>query len=140
MLDSVDYKIPNDSILKFEKEVKADLVKSYKEWITQLEGDSSEIRLLMFEELLNSIATEFDPHSNYFSISEKQEFEQQLSKEVFLFGFSIGEEGDKTIITKISPGGAAWNSNELHEGDVVLSIKVPRGKSINAEKKNFRIL
>ena len=140
MLDSVDYKIPNDSILKFEKEVKADLVKSYKEWITQLEGDSSEIRLLMFEELLNSIATEFDPHSNYFSISEKQEFEQQLSKEVFLFGFSIGEEGDKTIITKISPGGAAWNSNELHEGDVILSIKVPRGKSINAEKKNFRIV
>ena len=140
MLDSVNYKISNDSILKFEKEVKSELVASYNEWIDELEGDEFEIRLLMFEELLNSIATEFDPHSNYFSVSQKQEFEQHLSKEAFLFGFGIGEDGDKTIITKISPGGAAWNSNELHEGDIVLSIKVPRGKSINAEKKNFRIV
>jgi carboxyl-terminal processing protease len=118
MLDSIDYTIVNDSILKFEKEVKDDLITSYKEWIDQLEVESSEIRLLMFEELLNSIATEFDPHSNYFSLSQKKEFEKQLSKEVFLFGFGIGRgNNNNTIITKIAPGGAAWNSNELHEGE-----------------------
>ncbi len=139
MLDSVDYSVSNDSILTFEKEVKDDLVTSYKEWIEQLEVEGSEIRFLMFEELLNAIAIEFDPHSNYFSISQKKEFEQQLSKEAFLFGFGIGKgDESKTVISKIAPGGAAWNSNELHEGDVILSIKVPGGKSINAEKKNFR--
>lgn len=137
--DSIDYAISIDSILKHEAEVKKETIERYDEWFDLIETDQVQVRQSMFEEFLNSLANQYDPHSNYFSIKAKQDFENQLSTEAFLFGFSIARGKDKaTIISKITPGGAAWKSNDLNEGDVIIYVKAKNGDVINAENKSFR--
>lgn len=72
----------------------------------------------------NAITSCFDPHTNYFSKTELQNFKSQLATEGFSFGFDLDENefGDVEII-RLVPGGPAWKSNELHKGDVLLKIK-----------------
>ncbi|MEI9943856.1 MAG: carboxy terminal-processing peptidase [Chitinophagaceae bacterium] len=73
---------------------------------------------------LNAIASSFDPHTNYFSTREKENFQAQLSTEVLSFGLDL-EENDKgeIVIEHLVPGGPAWKSGELHKGDELLSLQ-----------------
>jgi carboxyl-terminal processing protease len=72
---------------------------------------------------LNSIATCFDPHTNYFSPQGKEQFQAGLSTEAFLFGIVFDEdESGKIIVDKLTPGGAAWKSGEVNKGDELISL------------------
>lgn len=139
MEDTVNYDMNTDSILIFQEKAKTVVVESFEEWITTLETETADIRNSLFEEFMDAIANEFDPHSNYFSLSRKNDFENRLSKEAFLFGFSVIKgKHNSTVIGKIAPGGAAWNTNELHEGDVIVRVKEKGGESINCETEKYR--
>jgi len=73
---------------------------------------------------LNAIAACFDPHSNYFSPKAGEEFRAELSTEALSFGIEL-DENDKgqVIIHQLVPGGPAWKSGELHEGDELQSLQ-----------------
>jgi len=73
---------------------------------------------------LDAIATCFDPHTNYFPETQKQNFESSLSKDGYYFGFSLGEndKGEASIL-HLDPGGPAWKTGELNKGDVLLQMK-----------------
>ncbi len=74
--------------------------------------------------LLNAIALRYDPHSNYFTEEQNQEFSNQLSAQTESFGFYLDEDDEgQVIISHIEPGGSAWMSNEVNEGDVFVSVK-----------------
>jgi carboxyl-terminal processing protease len=80
----------------------------------------------------NAIANRFDPHSEFFKPSEMNEFENALSTQSYIFGFSIEENANGDIIIKhLLPGSAAWKSNELHDGDKLLQIKYPGQQAID---------
>jgi carboxyl-terminal processing protease len=82
--------------------------------------------------VLNSIALEFDPHSNFFTEEDKQMFEDMLSKEFFSFGFVVDvNKSDELVIKKIKLGGPAWKSKKLSEGDFLLEASTPDKKYIN---------
>lgn len=73
---------------------------------------------------LNAIATGFDPHTNYFSTEEKEEFKSSLSTESLSFGLDLDEnEKGEIVIDKLVPGGPAWKSGDLNEGDELLSLQ-----------------
>jgi carboxyl-terminal processing protease len=73
---------------------------------------------------LNAIATCFDPHTNYFSPQRKESFQAQLSTEAFSFGLDFGEnKNGRIIIERLTPGGPAWKTGELHKGDELLSLQ-----------------
>ncbi|MCB0856276.1 MAG: hypothetical protein KDD63_28855, partial [Bacteroidetes bacterium] len=75
---------------------------------------------------LNAIAHAFDPHTMYFKPETKDLFESMLSKETYSYGIEIfRNQSGKVEIYQIVPGSIAWNSNSLHEGDVILSVKAP---------------
>lgn len=70
------------------------------------------------------IASCFDPHTNYFPETEKQNFESGLSKDGYHFGFVLGEnEKGEVSILHLDPGGPAWKTGELNKGDVFLQMK-----------------
>ncbi len=72
---------------------------------------------------LNSIANLHDPHSTYFSVNEKDEFESHLSKEVLSFGLEVSENRKGRLeVVRLVPGGPAWKSNQLHKGDLLDKI------------------
>lgn len=73
---------------------------------------------------LNAIATGFDPHSNFFSPQERDAFKSDLSTESLSFGLELDEnERGQIIITDLTPGGPAWKSGEINEGDELISLQ-----------------
>ena len=73
---------------------------------------------------LDAVATTFDPHTNYFPETEKQNFESSLSKDGYYFGFALGEnEKGEPAIMHLYPGGPAWKTGELNQDDVLLQMK-----------------
>ena len=78
---------------------------------------------------LNAIANAFDPHTLYLSGNELEDYKSGVSKEAFSFGLEVDEnETGEIKISQIVPGSPAWRSNELHKGDILVSLKAP-GKS-----------
>ena len=78
---------------------------------------------LVTEIYLNSIAGCFDPHTNYFSPEGKEELQAELSTEAYFFGIVFGEnEKGQIIVDKLTPGGAAWKSGEIHKDDELVSL------------------
>lgn len=75
--------------------------------------------------LLNAIALRHDPHSNYFTQEQNKEFNTQLSSKIESFGFYLNEDDDGNIkVVYLEPGGSAWTSNEVNEGDLFISVKI----------------
>lgn len=75
------------------------------------------------DEYMKAIASSYDPHTNYMSISEMNEFEFSLSEEIYSTGLMIEETrmGVYMITGKI-PGSTASDMTEISEGDEVLKI------------------
>ena len=81
---------------------------------------------------LDAIATSFDPHTTFFSMIEKENFESDLSGENLVFGISV-EEDDKGVvrISTLMPGSPAWNSGDLNKGDEILSLSLSDGQHLD---------
>ena len=70
------------------------------------------------------ISSSFDPHTNYFTKEEKTAFEGMLGNKTMGFGLSISKDDDgNPQIGKLKPGGPAFQSGLLHEGDKLISIQ-----------------
>ena len=75
------------------------------------------------EQLSDAICKAYDPHSDFFTKSERENFEGAVSGESYLFGFDIDEnEHEEVYISHLTPGSPAWRSGELNKGDVLISL------------------
>jgi carboxyl-terminal processing protease len=124
-----------------EKEEESRLKAGKKEQlkISRILDDIQGLDNVVATELLKSIAGRFDPHTEFFSPPEKQQFENALSTSTYLFGFSFVENDDgNVIIEHIIPGSAAWKSNELYKGDQLMQIKFTGGKTQDVSSANYK--
>lgn len=82
---------------------------------------------------LKAIALAYDPHTAYLSDTENNELRERLSDENQSFGFSVTEnETGSFIVSDLIPGGPAWNSNAIRDGDIVLSVMLPDNRDLHA--------
>lgn len=83
-------------------------------------------------EFLVAIAHSFDPHTAYFSADEMTRFNEDLSSERLSFGIDVKESdfGEVTI-SRLVPGGPAWRSGLLHQGDLLVQLKWPDEEPID---------
>lgn len=80
------------------------------------------------EAFLKAVALAYDPHTTYFSYAEEQAFENLLSKQSRQYGLQILPNAQNEMeIATVVPGSSAWNSNQLNEGDVILSVQTAQG-------------
>ena len=70
-----------------------------------------------------SVASCYDPHTEFFSPSKKEEFQGELGDKQLQFGFSLGEGKDAVEITRLKPGSPAYKSGLMHEGDEILALQ-----------------
>lgn len=70
-----------------------------------------------------SIASCYDPHTEFFSPGKKEEFQGELGDKQLQFGFSLGDGKDATEITHLKPGSPAYKSGLIHEGDQILALQ-----------------
>jgi carboxyl-terminal processing protease len=76
----------------------------------------------VFENFMNSFASVFDPHSNYFSPRNSEEYRIQMSLSYEGIGASLQVVDDYVTIMEILPGGSAQQSNELKATDRILAV------------------
>lgn len=82
-----------------------------------------ELDSLFLDKLLPLVAQSFDPHTTYFKHQEAEEFKASLSTEISAFGFSLQyNDLGELVVMAVQPGSPAWKSNEIHEGDVLVSL------------------
>jgi len=94
--------------------------------LNQLLYCSGGIENFVANSYLNSITSCYDPHSSYFSVTDKEKFDSSLSKENYAFGFELGKnQNDEVIISGILSGSPIWYSGKLAKGDVIVKIKLP---------------
>ena len=70
-----------------------------------------------------SVASCYDPHTEFFSPGKKEEFQGELGDKQLQFGFSLGEGKDATEIARLKPGSPAYKSGLIHEGDQILALQ-----------------
>ncbi|MEL6254019.1 MAG: S41 family peptidase [Bacteroidota bacterium] len=99
------------------------------EQIQQAENGFEEYFLGKF---MDALSASYDPHSGYFSLSEKELWDLALSTEAFSFGleFEKSREGQLQV-SKLNPGGPAWKSQLLHKGDEILELEYPKGSPLD---------
>jgi carboxyl-terminal processing protease len=74
---------------------------------------------------INSFCSYFDPHTTYFSNSEKSDFLSSLSSSNYSFGinFEINKKNE-FLVSEIIPFGPAYYIDKIETGDVLQKIKI----------------
>ena len=71
-----------------------------------------------------SLASCYDPHTAYFSPDEKADFESALGNKPLSYGLSLSEDDDgHAQVGRLEPGGPAFQSGALNEGDKILAVR-----------------
>ena len=79
-----------------------------------------------------TIAACFDPHTEFFPPVEKENFESELGKQRFEFGFKI--KADKyggVLIDNLQPGSPAFKSGKMNKGDKFISVQLGGGAVVD---------
>lgn len=81
--------------------------------------DKNKLKLNIQNLFLNNIAGAFDPHSNFFSVDQKNQLETMLSPSEDSFGIYLMDEDNSIKIYSMHQHSDAWRSNLLNVGDIV---------------------
>lgn len=95
------------------------LIKRYKRIeknISQLQSED------VFQILMNSFSESFDPHTNYFSPKNFDNFKISMSQSFEGIGARLMSEEDFTKITEIIVGGPADKSKKLFPNDKIIGV------------------
>ncbi|MGS0747946.1 PDZ domain-containing protein [Halpernia sp. GG3] len=76
-----------------------------------------------FTVYMNAYTQVFDPHSNYFSPRDKEDFDSSFSGQFIGIGAIIQEKKGFLYLGELVTGAPAWKSKQLSEGDKILKVK-----------------
>ena len=126
-LDSV--KLTKADVLKQEPAVRQGIKERSKKRIAEYVKDPNAAAKMIGTLYLQTIATNYDPHTEFLPPEEKANLQDAMSSQSSEYGFSLEEGEDGSLkIDGIKPGGAAWKSGNMHDDDKVLQIK-PEGEA-----------
>ena len=110
-------KSKNDMDLEFEsrESIKENLIDFF-----QFNKDLE--RFDWFSLYLNSIVTQFDPHTSYLAPEAKEVFDQNISGKFQGIGARLSKRKQQVEIVEIIIGGPVWRDNLLNVGDIIISV------------------
>lgn len=76
----------------------------------------------VFEIFMNSLTEAFDPHTNYFTPLNAEDFEMNSKKSLEGIGATLQQDNDYTKIVELRPGGPAFKSGEVDKDDRVIGV------------------
>ena len=134
LLDKQEEQDKNDSLSnrktfeQLEEESRQEVKKNMDTWFDRL----AQIRRAdRFTDYVNALTELFDPHSNYFSPKDKEDFNIGMSGRLEGIGARLQSDGEYTKVESIVPGGPAWKQKELEVNDQVLKVKQEEGEALD---------
>ncbi|MBF8457970.1 carboxy terminal-processing peptidase [Kaistella sp. G5-32] len=76
-----------------------------------------------FTVYMNAYTEVFDPHTNYYSPKNKEDFDTQFTGKVIGIGAIIQEKRGYLYLGALTIGAPAWKSKQLTEGDKILKVR-----------------
>jgi carboxyl-terminal processing protease len=76
-----------------------------------------------FTVYMNAYTEVFDPHTNYYSPKNKEDFDTQFKGKVIGIGAIIQEKRGFLYLGPLTIGAPAWKSKQLSEGDKILKVR-----------------
>lgn len=107
---------PQQKQLKATEEVKDLMTSMFKRFQKRKKMD-------WFSVYMNAYTEVFDPHTNYFSPQDKEDFDVNFVGKVIGIGATIQEKKGKIMIGTLVVGAPAWKSKQINEGDEILKVK-----------------
>lgn len=102
--------------------------KKYKSFFSRLMKDD---RNDYEEKFFNSIASIYDPHTQYLPPKRKEDFDIDISGSLEGIGAVLSEEDPYIKVVKIVPGGAAWRQKGLEVDDLILAVGQETGDFVD---------
>ena len=85
-----------------------------------------------FSVYMNAYTEVFDPHTNYFSPKDKEDFDTSFAGKVIGIGAQIQEKKGYLYMGPLVVGAPAWKSKQISEGDKILKVKSkPNEEAVN---------
>ncbi|HEY4334631.1 MAG TPA: S41 family peptidase, partial [Puia sp.] len=79
-----------------------------------------------------ALAMCYDPHTNYFSPDEKADFETAIGNKPLSYGLTVVEDEEgHAQVGRLLPGGPAFQSGMLSEGDKIVAVRWEGKESID---------
>ncbi len=110
-----------------DKTIRGTLAKSFTSRLNLLNRQKPEDA---FHAYTYALTTSFDPHTNYFSVDEFQNFQIDMSRSLEGIGAKLQTEGEYTLVNELIPGGPAFKSNTLKKGDKIVGVGQGRADDI----------
>lgn len=102
-----------------DDKIKDLLTKRYERFQSNVEKYNSND---VFEIFMNSLTESFDPHTNYFTPLNAEDFEMNSKKSLEGIGATLQQDNDYTKIVELRPGGPAFKSGEVDKDDRVVGV------------------
>lgn len=113
---------------KLKSEAKSRLTKKYQRWRKNIqEFEATDLQ----EIYLSTITQQFDPHTSFLNIKEKERFDQTMQNEFVGIGAVLTDEDGFCTIKELLPGGPAEASRELEAEDVILKVAQGTGEYVD---------
>lgn len=77
-----------------------------------------------YGKFFNSVCAYFDPHTDYFSASERASFLSGVSADNLTFGMLISmNDKDEVIVDQVLPGSSAYYTEKIDDGDQIIKVR-----------------
>jgi len=101
-----------------------------KKYAASLQTSKLEIKLGNL--FCSTLATCYDPHTNFMPAEEKEAFDEELGQKPLRFGFGLDEnENGEVTIGNLQPGSSAFKSGAINAGDKIIAIQEPGKTNID---------
>ncbi|KAF0806324.1 tail-specific protease prc [Alcanivorax xiamenensis] len=102
-----------------ESEIQDRLVRRYEGQLSRVQQNSSED---VFQLYMNALAQTFDPHTNYFTPHNSENFDISMSRSLEGIGAVLQYEDGYTKVVRLVPGGPAAKAGQLKPADRVIGV------------------
>ena len=104
---------------KKNEEIASMLKTRYERYIASVKQTNSGD---VFEMYMNAITEAYDPHTNYFSPSNAEKFNQDISQSLEGIGARLQPDNEYTKVNEVLSGGPAEKSNLIHANDRIVGV------------------
>lgn len=119
---------------EIEKDVRGKVAKTMEEYFKNMDKISNDDKVEFY---FNCIANAYDPHTEYYSFKEKEQFDIQMSGKLEGIGATLQVKDSYVKIAELVPGGPAWLQGKLKNGDLIM--KVAQGNNEPVDIADMRL-
>lgn len=110
------------------EKAKKQLIHRYELLVKRMEEQKSSD---IYNYVVNAFASAMDPHSNYLSPEDTEDFRINMNLSLEGIGASLSNEDGYTVIQELIPGGAASKSAKLQPKDKIIAVSNKDGTMEN---------